>query len=78
MEKVYKVVSILPYMAKKKADALKPGDKIQIAQESITVKTVEISDIGKQGTKKVRVEATKSSGESVVLIRPADYPFDIL
>lgn len=41
------------------------------------VEEVEISDIGKQGTKKVRIVAKKKSGEKIVIIRPEDYPLGV-
>lgn len=63
---------------KKKASELKVGDKISIAGEELKVLVVEVSDIGKQGTKKCRIEASKKNGEKVVIIRPADYPVDVL
>ncbi|MEI6731228.1 MAG: hypothetical protein WCK90_00955 [archaeon] len=58
----------------KKAIEIKKGDKIKVAGEVLTVETTETSDIGKQGTKKCRIEAKKANGERVVMIRPADYP----
>lgn len=63
---------------KKAAKDLKTGDKVSVAGETLKVKSIEISDIGKQGTKKCRIEFTKENGESVVAIRPEDYPFTIL
>lgn len=63
-------------MGKKKAIDLKKGDSIIIAGEELDVLEVEVSDIGKQGTKKVRIVGKKKSGENVVLIRPEDYPME--
>jgi len=63
-------------MAKKKASEIKAGDKIKLAGKSCTVETVEISDIGKQGTKKVRIAAKTHDGEKIVIVRPEDYPID--
>ena len=60
---------------KKTAKELKKGDKISIGGEVLEVEINEISDLGKQGTKKCRIEAKKQNGEKVVIIRPADYPF---
>ncbi|OIO80968.1 hypothetical protein AUJ84_02000 [Candidatus Pacearchaeota archaeon CG1_02_32_132] len=60
---------------KKKAEEIKKGDKIIIGGEELIVQNVESSDIGKQGTKKCRIEARKGDGEIVIIIRPADYPF---
>ena len=61
---------------KKKAEELRKGDTITIGNESLQIENVEISDLGKQGIKKCRIEARKLSGERVVLLRPADYPFN--
>ena len=61
---------------KKKAKELKKGDKIKIAGKIFFIEGLEISDIGKQGTKKVRIEAKSESGEKLVIIRPEDYPFE--
>lgn len=60
---------------KKAAKELKVGDKIEIAGEVLEIISSESSDIGKQGTQKVRIVAKKSNGENVTIIRPADYPF---
>lgn len=65
-------------MAKKKAVDVKKGDIIRIGGEELAVEEIEVSDIGKQGTKKVRVVAKKKNGEKTILIRPEDYPLDIL
>ena len=63
-------------MTKKKAVEIKKGDAILIGGESLTVEEIEVSDIGKQGTKKVRIVAKKKSGENVIIIRPEDYPVE--
>ncbi len=60
----------------KKASELKKGDKISIGGVNLFVESIEISDIGKQGTKKCRISAKKSDGERIVIIRTADYPFN--
>lgn len=60
---------------KKKAKELKKGDQLLIGGEKLTVESTELSDIGKHGTQKCRIEAVKSNGERIVIIRPADYPF---
>jgi translation elongation factor P/translation initiation factor 5A len=62
---------------KKKAKDLKKGDKVSIGGEKLEIVTIEVSGIGKQGTQKCRIEASKSSGEKIVIIRPSDYPFDV-
>lgn len=61
---------------KKKAKDLKKGDKISIGGEKLEVSSIEISGIGKQGTQKCRIEALKSNGEKIVIIRPSDYPLE--
>ena len=60
----------------KQAKDLKVGDKILMAGEELIITFLEISDLGKQGTKKCRIEAKKKDGEKVAIIRPADYPFN--
>ncbi|MBX4196776.1 hypothetical protein KW805_04275 [Candidatus Pacearchaeota archaeon] len=59
----------------RKAKDLKKGDSISIGGEKLVVESVEISDIGKQGTQKCRIEAKKKNNEKVIIIRPSDYPF---
>ncbi len=63
-------------MVKKKAVEVKKGDTLVIGGEEIEVTEVEVSDIGKQGTKKVRLVAKKKNGENVVIIRPEEYPLE--
>jgi len=62
---------------KKQAKELKKGDKIMLAEQSCVVEEIEISDIGKHGKRKVRIEAKTEKGEKIVIIRPEDYPFSI-
>ncbi len=62
---------------KKLAKDLKKGDTINLAGKKVKVMSIEISDIGKQGTKKCRIEAVTPEGEKIAIIRPEDYPFDI-
>jgi translation elongation factor P/translation initiation factor 5A len=62
---------------KKQAKALKKGDIIIFGREELEVEEIEVSEIGKQGARKVRIVAKKKSGEKVVLIRPDDYPFEV-
>jgi len=59
---------------KKQAKDVKKGDKIKIAGKEFVVKEVEISDIGKQGKRKIRIEA--SGEEKIVIVRPEDYPIE--
>ena len=61
---------------RKKAKELVKGDKVTLAGKKFTVEEVELSDIGKQGTKKVRLVLKSDSGEKMVVIRPEDYPFE--
>ncbi len=64
-------------MANKKiAKDLKKGDKILVAGNPCIIEAIEISDIGKQGAKKIRIVAITPSKEKIVVIRPEDYPFD--
>lgn len=61
---------------KKLAKDLKKGDKIGVADQACIVEEIEISDIGKQGKRKVRIVALTERKEKIVLIRPEDYPFE--
>lgn len=63
---------------KKKAEQLKNGDKLVIAGKNCVVEAVEVSDIGKQGVKKCRIELKTNEGEKIIIVRPADYPFEAL
>ena len=65
-------------MAKKKANELKQGDSLVIAGKKCVVSEIEKSDIGKQGAKKVRIVAKTPEGEALTLIRPEDYPFEVV
>ena len=60
---------------RKKAFELQKGDQIKILDKVWTVTTLETSDIGKQGSKKCRIELS-SAGEKMAIIRPAEYPFE--
>ena len=55
---------------------LKKGDKILMAGNPCLIESIEISDIGKQGARKVRLVVLTPSNEKIVLIRPEDYPFE--
>ena len=61
---------------KKQAKDLKKGDKIKIAGGFYEISEFEISDIGKQGKRKVRIVALDEKSEKIILIRPEDYPFE--
>jgi translation elongation factor P/translation initiation factor 5A len=61
---------------KKLAKDLKKGEKIILAGQTCIVQDIEISEIGKQGKRKVRIEALTEKGEKIVIIRPEDFPFD--
>ncbi len=62
---------------KKKAGDVKIGETLIIGGEKLKVLSVELSDIGKQGTKKCRIEAQRPSQEKMVIIRPVDYPLEV-
>jgi translation elongation factor P/translation initiation factor 5A len=61
---------------KKQAKDLKKGEKIILAGQPCEIFSFEISDIGKQGKRKVRIEAMNAKNEKIILIRPEDYPFE--
>ena len=61
---------------KKQAKDLKIGDRIRVAGKIAVIKEFELSDIGKQGSKKCRIVAEMDNTEKVVIIRPDNYPFD--
>lgn len=63
---------------KVKASELKKGDKIKIAGKEAIIESVEISDIGKQGKKKCRIAIKLHNGEKMAIVRPEDYPMEIL
>jgi translation elongation factor P/translation initiation factor 5A len=62
---------------RKKASELQKGDQIKILDKIWMVTTLETSDIGKQGSKKCRIELS-SAGEKMAIIRPAEYPFETI
>ncbi|MEK6850867.1 MAG: hypothetical protein AABX85_04800 [Nanoarchaeota archaeon] len=62
---------------KKKAKQIKKGDVISLVGKKWTIESIETSDIGKQGTKKCRLELKNENGEKMVIIRPEDYPLDV-
>jgi translation elongation factor P/translation initiation factor 5A len=64
-------------MMKKTTKELKKGDKIVLAGTEFSVEETELSEIGKQGTQKCRIVAVNAKGEKVVVIRPADFPFEV-
>jgi len=61
---------------RKPAKDIQAGEKVVIAGQSCIVEDVEISDIGKHGKRKVRIEAVTEKGERIVIIRPEDFPFE--
>jgi len=61
---------------RKKASQLKKGDRIGISGKSGAIEEIEFSEIGKQGTKKVRLIVKIDGGEKITIIRPEDYPFE--
>lgn len=62
---------------KKQAKDLKKGDKIKILDKIWNVIHIEISAIGKQGSSKCRLEL-ESGGENIAIIRPSEYPFEVV
>ena len=62
---------------KKNAKDLKKSDRIIVAGQKCLIDNIELSEIGKQGTKKVRLELKTEKGEKLVIIRPEDYPFEL-
>lgn len=63
---------------KKQAKELKQGQTIFLSGEKLKIEKIEISDIGKQGRRKVRIEALKSDNQKAVIIRPDNYPIEVL
>lgn len=63
---------------KKKASELKKGDVVVILGKKMVIEEIEHSDIGKQGVKKCRLVIKNENGEKSTLIRPSDYPFEIV
>jgi translation elongation factor P/translation initiation factor 5A len=61
---------------KKQAKDLKKGEKIILANQSCEIISFELSDIGKQGKRKVRIEVSTPKNEKIVIIRPEDYLFE--
>ena len=62
---------------KRKAKELKVGDRVKVAGKVCVIIGIEISEIGKQGTRKVRLVVETPEQEKVVIIRPEDYPFEL-
>lgn len=63
---------------KKQADKLKVGDNIKLGEELAKIVKIEFSDIGKHGKRKARLEVKTEKGEKLVIIRPADFMFEIV
>ena len=68
---------------KKFAKDLKKGDKIKIAEKVFVINEIEVSEPGSgksglKGKRKVRIEAINNQEEKIVIIRPEDYPFEII
>ena len=64
-------------MAKKLAKDLKKGDKLNVFGKAGIVEEIELSEIGKHGKRKVRIVLNVAEEKSV-LVRPEDYPFEII
>ena len=65
-------------MVKKEAGKLKVGEKVKLPDGNATVKKIELSNIGKHGTAKCRIEALSDKGELKILIRPSNYPVEVI
>lgn len=63
-------------MMGKQAKDLTKGEKIIVAGQECTVNDIEISEIGKHGKRKCRLDLITSRGEKIVIIRPEDYPVE--
>lgn len=63
-------------MVRVEAKKIKAGDKIIIEEIICTVKKVEVSNIGKHGKVKCRIETVDDKGNEKVVIRPSDYEFE--
>jgi len=65
-------------MVKKQAKDLIKGEKIKINNQEYVVEGVEVSKLGKQGKPKCRIEALDSSGKKLVIIKLADFEFELV
>ncbi|MBS3167205.1 hypothetical protein J4403_03275 [Candidatus Woesearchaeota archaeon] len=65
-------------MVRKEAGKLKVGEKIKMPEGVLVVSKIELSSIGKHGVVKCRIEALSESKELKVLIRPSNYPVEVL
>jgi translation elongation factor P/translation initiation factor 5A len=63
---------------KKQAKDIKKGDFVMIGGKKCSIDSFEMSDVGKQGKRKCRIEVKTPEGEKIVLIRPEDYPMDVV
>lgn len=64
---------------------LKKGDKIKIAGKIVKVEEIECAEFAgksavpdKKVKKKCRIVTLTEDGERIVIIRPEDYPFEVL
>ncbi len=64
-------------MQRKKASELKKGDKAMIDGQLCEIISVELSALGKHGTKKCRIIAAAPSQETKVVVKPADVLIEI-
>ena len=62
---------------KKQAKDLNKGDKIMVNNQEFVVESIEVSKLGKQGKPKCRIEAINSSGKKLVIIKLADFEFNV-
>lgn len=77
METFINLVLDQAVMERRKANEIKPGDRVVIEEQVCVVKKVEVSKIAKHGKSKVRIEAESSKGEIKVVIRPSDFEVEI-
>ncbi len=61
---------------KKQAKDIQKGEKILVSSQECTVNDIEISEIGKHGKRKCRLDLTTFRGDRIVIIRPEDYPVE--
>jgi translation elongation factor P/translation initiation factor 5A len=66
----------LLFSMRKQAKDLVKGEKILVSNQECVVNDIEISEIGKHGKRKCRLDLATSRGDKLVIIRPEDYPVD--
>ncbi len=66
----------LLFSMRKQAKDIQKGEKILVSGQECNVNDIELSEIGKHGKRKCRLDLTTQRGEKIVIIRPEDYPVD--